>query len=109
LVGFFLFVAMFYAPAAVVLENKKVFAAIRQSARLVVKEPQYFLLWAAAIAIVVSVLDFAMIALTSALMGPAGTLFSSYALLVLNSLFVLPYFVIYQAEAYMRRFSILKH
>ena len=109
LVGFFLFVAIFYAPAAVVLENKKVFPAIRQSARLVAKEPQYFLLWAVAIAAVVSAVDLAMIALTGALMGPSGTLFSSYALLVLNSLFILPYFVIYQAEAYMRRFSILKH
>ncbi len=109
IVGFFLFFAVFYAPAAVVLENKKVLPAMKQSARLVVKEPQYFLLWAVAIAVVVSVLDFVLIALTGALMGPAGTLFSGYALLVLNSLFVLPYFVIYQAEAYMRRFSLLKH
>ncbi len=108
-VGFFLFIAMFYAPAAVVLENKRVLAAIRQSARLVAREPQYFLLWAVAIVAVVSVLDFVLIGLTGALMGPAGTTFSSYALLVVNSLFVLPYFVIYQAEAYMRRFSLLKH
>jgi hypothetical protein len=102
IVGFFLFVAMFYAPAAVVLENKKVFAAIRQSARLVAKEPQYFALWVVLILLVITVLDFAVIALT-------GTLLSRYVLLVINSLFVLPYFVIYQAEAYMRRFSILKH
>ena len=109
IVGFFLFVTVFYAPAAVVLENKGVFAALRQSARLVVKEPQYFVLWAVAIAIVISVLDFVLIALTGAAMGPSGTLFSGYLLLVVNSLFVLPYFVIYQAEAYMRRFSLLKH
>jgi hypothetical protein len=109
IVGFFLFIAIFYAPAAVVLENKGVSAALKQSARLVAKEPQYFLMWTVAIAIVISVLDFILIGLTGALMGPAGTLFSGYLLLVVNSLFVLPYFVIYQAEAYMRRFSLLKH
>ncbi|MCL5239069.1 MAG: hypothetical protein M1286_01175 [Candidatus Marsarchaeota archaeon] len=64
--------------------------------------PQYFLLWVITLVFVLSVVDFVVIHAT-------GTLLSSYIVLILNSLFILPYFVIFQAEAYMRRFSILKH
>ncbi|VVB77177.1 Uncharacterised protein [uncultured archaeon] len=101
IVGFFLFFAIFFAPTAVVVENKRVVPAIRQSVRLMMKEPQYFVLWFLLIALVITVLDFAAIHV-------AGDL-SSYVLLIINSVFVLPFFVIYQAEAYMRTFSLLKH
>jgi hypothetical protein len=102
IIGFLLFLAIFYAPTAIVIDNKRVWVAIKQSVRMVMKEPQYFIVWFVLITLVVSVLDFIFINI-------AGTLFSSYLLLVVNSLFVLPYFIIYQAEAYMKRFSLLKH
>lgn len=99
-VGFFLFALIFYAPAAIVINNSGVLASMKQSALLVAKRPQYFLLWIALIVLAVSILDFLLIHIT-------GTPASSYLMLVLNSLFIVPYFVILQAEAYMRRFSIL--
>ncbi len=99
-VGFFLFVLIFYAPASIVIDNSGVFASMKKSARLVAKRPTYFLIWIALIVLVVSVLDFLLIHI-------AGTPISSYLVLILNSLFIVPYFVILQAEAYMRRFSIL--
>jgi hypothetical protein len=99
-VGFFLFALVFYAPASIVINNSGVLASMKQSALLVAKRPQYFLLWIALLVLVVSILDFLLIHIT-------GTPVSSYLMLVLNSLFVVPYFVILQAEAYMRRFSIL--
>ncbi len=102
LVGFFLFMAIFYAPTAIVIDNKQIGAALKRSVAMVIKEPLYFMTWLVTLTVVVSVLDYVFVALT-------GTLLSSYILLVVNSLFVLPYFIIYQAEAYMRRFSILKH
>jgi len=102
LVGFFLFMAIFYAPTAIVIDNKKISTALNQSARMAAREPQYFLLWIALITVVVALLDYVIIHAT-------GTLLSSYIFLVVNSLLVLPYFVIFQAEAYMKRFSILKH
>lgn len=101
-VGFLLFFAVFYAPAAIVLDNRKVVPALVQSARMVVKNPAYFLLWIVLVAIVLTVLDFIAI-------GIFGTLASRYVLLAVNALFVLPYFVILQAEAYMRRYALLKH
>lgn len=103
IVGFMLFTIMFYAPTAMVLENKDIIPAVKQSARLVIKEPGYFILWLVLIVLVLSVLDVVLMAL------PYGTFLSRYGLLVINSIFVLPYFVIFQAEAYMRRFPLLKH
>lgn len=102
LVGFFLFAIIFYAPSAVVVDDKKVGRAIADSFRLVVHEPQYFIIWFVLITIVISVVDYVFIHLLS-------TPLSTYVVLVLNSLFILPYFVIYMAEAYMDRFKLLRH
>ncbi|MGC8629092.1 MAG: hypothetical protein ACP5T4_02680, partial [Candidatus Micrarchaeia archaeon] len=102
IVGFVLFMAIFYAPTAIVIDNKRLGRAIKDSARLVLRKPQYFVLWFLLIAIVVSVLDYVFI-------GIFGGVIGSYVLLLVNSLFVVPYFVIYQAQAYMKRFPILMH
>ncbi len=101
IVGFFLFMAIFYAPTAIVIDNKGIGGAISRSVSMVLREPQLFILWFLMIIIVVSLIDLVFIYTT-------GTIVSGYLLLVVNSLFVLPYFIIYQAEAYMKRFSILK-
>ena len=91
-----------YSERSVVVDDKKVWRAIKDSARLVVHEPQYFILWLILITVVVSVLDVACIWIF-------GTFWSRYVALVLNSLFVVPFFVIFMAEAYMSRFRLLKH
>jgi hypothetical protein len=109
IIGFFLFLAIFYAPTAIVIDNKRMWAAIKQSVVMVLKEPQYFIVWFVLITLVISALDFVFIGIAGVLPSSLGTLFSSYLLLIVNSLFVLPYFIIYQAEAYMKRFSLLKH
>lgn len=101
-VGFVLFAIIFYAPSAIVVDGKKVGRAIADSAKLLVHEPQYFVIWLVLITVVVSVLDLVCIAVF-------GTFWSRYIALILNSLFVVPYFVIFQAEAYMNRFKLLKH
>jgi len=102
LVGFFLFFVIFYAPTAIVIDNKRIGRAIKDSARLAVANVHYFLLWLFLIVIVITLLDFVFIHVL-------GTVIAAYALLVVNSLFVVPYFVIFQAHAYMRRFPILRH
>lgn len=102
IVGFFGFIPFFYAPSAIVVDEQRIGRALSNSARLVVKEPQYFILWFLLISIVLSLISVVFIAAT-------GTFWSRYIILVLSSLFVLPYFVIFQAEAYMKRFPILRH
>lgn len=101
-VGFFLFMAIFYAPTAIVIENKRIGPALNQSLKLVSRSPQYFLMWVIVLTFVVSIVDYVVIHAT-------GTLISSYIMLIINSVFILPYFVIFQAEAYMKRFAILRH
>ncbi len=101
-VGFFGFIPLFYAPSAIVVDNKGIGRAVKDSIKLVISNPIYFILWFVLISMTISVIDFVMIAIT-------GAYISMYLTLILVSLFVLPYFVIFQAEAYMRRFAILRH
>ena len=102
IVGFVIFMLIFYAPSAIVVDNKRIARAIKDSARLVLHEPQYFLMWIFLLLIVLSVIDAFAIGIT-------GTLASRYIVLIISSIFVLPYFVIFQAEAYMKRFSIIRN
>lgn len=102
IVGFLGFIPFFYAPSAIVVDDQKVWRAMKNSVKLVAREPQYFILWFVLISIILSIVSVVFIALT-------GTLWSRYIILILSSLFILPYFVIFQAEAYMKRFPILRH
>ena len=101
LVGFFLFALLFYAPSAVVVDDKKIARAIKDSAKLVVHEPQYFIIWLILITIMISIVD----AICIFIFGN----WAGYVVLLLNSLFIVPYFVIFQAEAYMDTFKLLRH
>ncbi len=102
ILGFVIFALLFYAPSATVVDDKKVVRAIKDSINLITREPQYFILWLVLIVIVISIVDYLCISIFS-------TPLSSYIVLILNSLFILPYFIIFQAEAYMSRFKLLKH
>jgi protein-S-isoprenylcysteine O-methyltransferase Ste14 len=102
IIGFFGFIPFFYAPSAIVVDEQRTWRALVNSVRLVVREPQYFLMWFILITIILSILSVVFIALT-------GTVWARYIILILSSLFVLPYFVVFQAEAYMKRFAILRH
>ncbi len=101
-VGFFAFIPIFYAPSAIVVDNKKVGRAVKDSIRLIISKPLYFIMWFVLISILITVVDGVMIAI-------AGNYVSMYLTLVITSLLILPYFVIFQAEAYMKRFALLRH
>ncbi len=102
-VGFIIFTAIFYMPSAIVVDGKSITRALKESIKLHSKEPQYFLIWLFSLIVIISAVDLIVMALTG------GAIFSSYIVLVIVSLFVLPYFVIFQAEAYMNKFKLLKH
>ncbi len=101
LVGILAFLLVFYAPTAIVIDNKRIGVAIKESVKLVVRAPQYLLLWLALLILVLTFLDFVFISI----LGNN----SAYVVLFINSVFVAPYFVIFQAHAYMKRFPLLKH
>ncbi|MDE1768538.1 MAG: hypothetical protein KGH64_01675 [Candidatus Micrarchaeota archaeon] len=102
IVGFVSFALLFYAPSATVVDDKRLGRAVRDSVVLLFHEPQYFFFWLVLITVVVSIVDYVSIALF-------GTPLATYVVLVVNSLFVLPYFVIFQAVTYMLRFKLLRH
>ncbi len=93
---------IFYAPSAIVVDNKRISRAVVDSLKLVAHEPQYFVAWLLLITVALSAVDVVCIAVF-------GTPWSEYIALVLNSLFIVPYFVIFMAEAYMDRFRLLRH
>ena len=100
--GFLGFAIIFYVPSAIVVDNKRIGRAVRDSVRLVLHAPQFYLVWLILLAVVISVVDFVFIAIT-------GTVWSSYIVLIITSVIILPYFVILQAESYMKRFALLTH
>ncbi len=101
IVGFFGFIPIFYAPSAIVIDNTGILRSIKNSVRLVVKSPIYFVEWLVLSTVIISLIDLVLV-------GVLGV-YAGYAVLFVVSLFVLPYFIIFQAEAYMRRFPILRH
>lgn len=102
LFGFFGFALIFYVPSAIVVDNKRIGRAIRDSVRLVVHAPQYYLLWLVLLTAAISVVDTLSIAVV-------GTALAGYVTLVITSVLILPYFVILQSESYMKRFALLTH
>lgn len=103
LVGFVLFAVIFYVPSAIVVDNKRISRALVDSARLLLHSPQYYVIWLLLFAVSVSVVDQVFIWITG------GAVWAAYITLVITSIIIVPYFVIFQAEAYMRRFPLLSH
>ncbi|MCL5419797.1 MAG: hypothetical protein M1354_02865 [Candidatus Marsarchaeota archaeon] len=102
LAGFFGFAVIFYVPSAIVVDNKRIGRAVRDSVRLVLHAPQYYLLWLFLLAAVITLADAFFIFV-------AGTAWSGFIVLIATSVLILPYFVILQAESYMKRFALLTH
>jgi hypothetical protein len=100
--GFFGMLLIFYAPSAIVVGEKRVITAVSDSIRLMAEKPQYFVQWLFLSLLIISAVDLAIIFV-------AGTPWSMYLVLIVNSLLIAPYFVIFTAEAYMRKFPILRH
>jgi hypothetical protein len=92
---------LFYAPSSIVIDDRSVARSIRASLKFFTKRFDYFLLWLAIAIALITVFDFAFIAVS-------GTLISRYAMLIFNSVIILPFLVLLQSELYLKRFPLLK-
>jgi hypothetical protein len=92
---------LFYAPSSIVIDDFGVIRSIKASLKFFVKRFDYFLLWLVLAILVITFFDFIFIVGT-------GTVISRYLMLVVNSLFILPFFVVLQSEMYLKRFPLLK-
>lgn len=90
-----------YAPASIVIDDRKIARAMRASLSFFFKRFDYFLLWVAIAIVLLTLVDFVFVA-------ASGTQVSRYAVLVIDSIFVLPFLVLLQSEMYMKRFAMLK-
>jgi hypothetical protein len=91
----------FYAPSVIVIDDSKIMRSMKLSFKFFFKRFDYFILWLLLALAILTLFDFIFITVS-------GTLISRYALLVFDSLFVLPFFVMLQSECYMKRFALLK-
>ena len=101
LIGLIFTPFFFYAPSSIVIDDRGVWQAMRASVSYFVKRFDYFLLWLVIAIIVITFFDLVFITVS-------GTVISRYAMLIFDSLFILPFLVVLQSQMYMKRFALLK-
>ncbi|MCX6777901.1 MAG: hypothetical protein NT157_03370 [Candidatus Micrarchaeota archaeon] len=102
LVALFISTCIFYAPAAMVIDDLRPVRAIEASLTQIRRRFDYFVLWLAIAILALSALDVLFILIKG--FFP----YSRYAVLVINSLVVMPFLIILQTHSYISKYSILK-
>lgn len=92
---------LFFVPPAVVIDNADTPTAIKRSAIMAVRKPAFVLAAAVFGFMALSLTELAALLLFS---SP----FSQYFVLVVNSLFVLPFLVVLQTQMYMEKYPLAK-
>jgi hypothetical protein len=93
---------LFYAPAAIVIDELKPISAMKMSLYMIKKRFKYFLMFIVIGLVLLSLSDFIFISLKSYFP------WSSHLALVVNSLLVLPFLIILQTQIYLTKYTILK-
>jgi hypothetical protein len=102
LVTFIVSLGLFYAPAAIVIDDKRPFRAVQASLNHIRGKPTLFLVWLVIAIVSLVALDAAFILLKGAIP------FARYILLIINSLVIVPFLIVLQAQIYLTKYSILK-
>ena len=100
LLSLIVWLPVFYAPAALVIDEMRPFRAAEKSFRMVFSKFPYFLLWMGIAFVLLSALDLVFL---SALPHKIGSL----AVLVLNSMVLMPFLIVLQTEIYLSKYTIL--
>jgi hypothetical protein len=91
----------FYAPSSIVIDDLRITRAMQMGTKFFFKRFDYFLLWLFIAIVALTFFDAIFLALSH-------TLISSYAMLIFNAVFIVPFLVLLQSEMYMKRFAMLK-
>ena len=97
---------LFYVAPAVVLEEKKPVSAISSSYNHILRKPGLFVLWIAVAFILLLIIKGVFYMLLEAF--SLSTLLVQVLIVLISSLFVLPYLIILQAQMYLTKYTILK-
>ena len=103
LFSFLISLVLFYVPAAIVIDELRLTEAMRMSLYMIKNKFVLFLLWLILGFVMLTVLDVGFVFLAS-----LHVTWSRYAMLVLNSLIVMPFLVILQTQMYLTKYTILK-
>jgi len=91
---------LFYAPAALVIDDMRPYRAAQKSVSMVISKLPYFLLWLVIAFVLLAVFDAAALSLLPHKVG-------SLAVLLLNSLLLMPFLIVLQTQIYMSKYTIL--
>ena len=100
IVGLALTPFVFYAPASIVMEDSRISKALKRSARFFVSGFGYFLVWLAVAIVSITLIDLLFIVAVPA--------FSEYLAIIVNSILVMPFLVVFQSEAYLKKFPMMR-
>jgi hypothetical protein len=92
---------LFFVPPAVVIDNSDTPTAIRRSVSMALANPHFVLLWA-----IFSLLGISILKLGSDLILPSP--YSGYFVLLVNSLFLLPFLAVLQTQMYMEKYPLAR-
>ena len=98
--SFIVWLPLFYAPAALVIDEMRPFRAAEKSFKMVFSKLPYFLLWLAISFVLLSALDLLFLNVLPHKVG-------SLAVLVINSLVLMPFLIVLQTQIYMSKYTIL--
>ena len=115
LFSFFVSLLLFYAPAAVVIDDLRPVEALKMSLYMIRRKFLLFVLWLLVGFILLSVIDEVFILLPpvlTSIMNSFGVAidvtWGRYVVLVLNSMLVMPFLVILQTQSYLTKYTILR-
>ncbi len=101
LITFLLSLPIFFAPAAIVIDELSPSNAVRMSLNVMKMRFMHFLLWMVVGAAALVVLDGALLALLPHTLA-------EYAVLVINSVALLPFLVVMQTQIYLSKYTIIR-
>ena len=101
LATFLLSFLLFFVPPAVVIDHEDSVGAIKKSVRMALRRPHFVILWSVLGLIVLMILK-----VLADLLLPGS--FAGSAVLLLNSLFVLPFLIIFQTQLYMEKYPLAR-
>jgi len=91
---------LFFAPAGLVIDELRPFRAAQKSFSMVFAKLPYVMLWLVASLILLSVFDAIFLAALPHKLG-------SLAVLLINSLVLMPFLIVFQTQVYMSKYTIL--
>lgn len=100
LLSLLVWLPLFYAPAGLVIDDLRPYRAAQKSFSMVFSKLHYFLLWAFAALVLLSILDVIALSLLPHKIG-------SFAVLLVNSLVLMPFLIVLQTQIYMSKYTIL--